>query len=208
MLTTPAKAMTVARQLPSNWRVSFWGRMKFTKPALSFEAQAQLLASRGLLITDLVSATAFLMHVNYYRLAGYVLPFEIDHASHQIRPGTRFEQVAELYLFDRELRLLVLDAIEKIEVSVRTQWAYHFAHAVGAHAYRILDGMVKVWDQMPRQNGRRKSLRQAQRRRHRQSQSSRSRQAGPHPAFDEGCRGGRVGFAARFCFGKTQIAIE
>jgi hypothetical protein len=107
--------MIVARQLSSNWRVPFWGRMKFIKPALSFEAQAQLLASRGLLISDLVSATAFLTHVNYYRLAGYVLPFEIDHASHQIRPGTHFEQVAQLYLFDRELRSLVLDAIEKLK---------------------------------------------------------------------------------------------
>jgi abortive infection bacteriophage resistance protein len=88
--------------------------MKFTKPALSFEAQAKLLESRGLLIPDLASATAFLTHVNYYRLAGYVLPFESDHAIHQIRPGACFEQVAQLYRFDRELRLLVLDAIEKI----------------------------------------------------------------------------------------------
>lgn len=109
--------------------------MKYTKPALTFEAQAQRLASRGLIISDLDSAVRFLTHVNYYRFAGYILPFESDHASHQIRPGTCFEHVVQLYQFDRELRLLLLDAIEKIEVSVRTQWAYHFAHAVSPHAY-------------------------------------------------------------------------
>ena len=39
------------------------------------------------------------------------------------------------YVFDRELRLLVLDAIERVEVSLRTQWAYHLSHKGGSHAY-------------------------------------------------------------------------
>jgi len=109
--------------------------MKYTKPALTFAGQAALLASRGLLISNMQHAENFLAHVNYYRLAGYILPFESDHATHQIILGTRFEDISNLYLFDRALRLLVMDAIEKIEVSVRTQWAYHFAHNVNPHAY-------------------------------------------------------------------------
>jgi abortive infection bacteriophage resistance protein len=43
--------------------------------------------------------------------------------------------VLNLYLFDRELRLLVLDAIERVEVSVRSQWAYQLAHLHGTHAH-------------------------------------------------------------------------
>lgn len=109
--------------------------MKYSKPALSFEQQVQLLASRGLQIDDLQRAAHYLAHINYYRLAGYCLPFEADHATHQFRPGVCFDDVIALYVFDRELRLLVLDAIERIEVSVRTQWAYHFAHAVSPHGY-------------------------------------------------------------------------
>lgn len=128
--------MVALGQLPSNWRVPFLTvAMKFTKPALRFDDQAKLLASRGLRIDDTAVAVQFLTHVNYYRLAGYVLPFESDHATHQIRSGTRFEDVVNLYLFDRALRLLVMDAVEKIEVSVRTQWAYHFAHTVSPHGY-------------------------------------------------------------------------
>lgn len=109
--------------------------MKFTKPALSFHQQVQLLASRGLQMDDAQRAEHYLAHINYYRLSGYFLPFEADHATHRFRTGVRFEDVIGLYVFDRELRLLVLDAIERIEVSVRTQWAYHFAHAVSPHGY-------------------------------------------------------------------------
>ena len=43
-----------------------------------------------------------------------------------------------LYIFDRELRLLVLDAIERVEVALRAQWAHHMAMTYGSHGY--LDG--------------------------------------------------------------------
>lgn len=110
--------------------------MKYQKPPLSFAAQVALLQSRGMIIPDAKRAEHYLSHLNYYRLAGYILPFEQDHSTHTLRPGTTFAEVLNLYVFDRELRLLVLDAIERIEVSVRTQWAYHLAHAEqDAHAY-------------------------------------------------------------------------
>ena len=54
---------------------------------------------------------------------------------HSFRDGTSFERVLDHYIFDRELRLLVMDAIERIEVSVRTQWAFHVSHAQGSHAH-------------------------------------------------------------------------
>lgn len=84
--------------------------------------------------SDKAAAIHYLSHINYYRLGAYWLPFEADHTSHQFQVGTTFEQVLNLYIFDRELRLLVLDAIERIEISVRTQWAYHCSHRHGAHA--------------------------------------------------------------------------
>jgi len=57
-------------------------RMKFSKPALTFSGQVKLLASRGLVIDDLEQAARFLTQVNYYRLTGYILPFEADRATH------------------------------------------------------------------------------------------------------------------------------
>ena len=61
--------------------------------------------------------------LNYLPVCGLLPLFEQDHASHQFQAGTGFEDVFNLYVFDRELRLLVLDAIERFEVSLRTQLA-------------------------------------------------------------------------------------
>lgn len=109
--------------------------MKFDKPPKTYPEQVDLLRQRGMGISDQARAEHYLSHLNYYRLAGYILPFELDHATHAIRPGTTFDDVLDLYVFDRELRLLVLDAVERIEVSVRTKWAYHLSHAAGPHGY-------------------------------------------------------------------------
>lgn len=84
---------------------------------------------------DPAQAEHCLRHVQYYRLVAYWLPFEADHSTHRFRAGTTFAQVWNLYVFDRELRLLVLDAIERVEVSVRSQWAYVLAHRHGPHAH-------------------------------------------------------------------------
>ena len=107
----------------------------FTKPATSYVDQIALLRRRGIIIDDAASAEFYLNHINYYRLGAYWLPFEADHATHRFTTGTRFTDVLNHYVFDRELRLLVLDAVERIEVSVRSQWAYHLAHRHGPHAH-------------------------------------------------------------------------
>jgi abortive infection bacteriophage resistance protein len=109
--------------------------MKHDKPALTFEQQLDKLIARGLVVNDRQKALHYLSHINYYRFAGYLLPFEADHATHRLRPGTEFDQVLGLYGFDRELRLHVLDALERVEVSMRTRWAYHVAHGISPHGY-------------------------------------------------------------------------
>ncbi len=114
--------------------------MRFAKPPKTFGEQVDLLMSRGMEVGNLERAKRYLAHLNYYRLAAYWLPFEQEHPSHQFKAGTRFETILELYIFDRELRLLVMDAIERVEVSLRTRWAYHLAHTYGPHAH--LDGAI------------------------------------------------------------------
>lgn len=107
----------------------------FSKRATTHAEQVALLQARGMVIDDPARAEFYLQHLNYYRLGAYWLPFEADHASHTFRSNTRFEDVLNLYIFDRELRLLILDAIERIEVSIRSQWAYQMAHRHGPHAH-------------------------------------------------------------------------
>ncbi|MBU2601025.1 MAG: Abi family protein [Actinobacteria bacterium] len=88
-----------------------------------------------MIIEDAATAQFYLQHLSYYRLSAYWLPFEADHVTHRFVPGTRFSDVLNLYVFDRELRLLMLDAIERVEVSARSQWAYQMAHQHGPHAH-------------------------------------------------------------------------
>lgn len=109
--------------------------MRFTKPPLTLEQQLDRLIERGLACHDRARALHYLGHLNYYRLGGYWLPFEADHEQHRFAPGVSFDDVLNLYVFDRELRLLVMDAIERVEVSIRTGWAYRLAHRYGPHAH-------------------------------------------------------------------------
>ncbi|NCC27725.1 MAG: Abi family protein, partial [Gammaproteobacteria bacterium] len=139
--------------VPSNRRVTFFKgppmKRPFGKPATTYAEQVALLQQRGMVIDDPGEAEFYLQHLNYYRLGAYWLPFEADHATHRFRTGTRIADVLNLYIFDRELRLLVLDAIERVEVSVRSQWAYQLAHRHGPHAH--LDPALayrrRLWEQ-------------------------------------------------------------
>jgi abortive infection bacteriophage resistance protein len=109
----------------------------YTKPALPVADQINRLIGHGMTIADRALAEHCLQHISYYRLSAYWLPFEFPkgQAGPRFRPGTTFENVLELYEFDRKLRLLVLDAIERIEVAVRGSWAYQLAMLGGAFGY-------------------------------------------------------------------------
>lgn len=119
--------------------------MRFTKPPMTYQEQIELLVSRGMRIDNYGRARHYLSHLNYYRLAAYWLPFEQDHATHNFKPGTTFDKVIEHYIFDRELRLLVLDAIERFEVSLRAHWAYQLAHTYGPHAHLDRNLFKPAW---------------------------------------------------------------
>lgn len=109
----------------------------YTKPALSLQAQLQQLKARGMQIDDENQALHYLGHLNYYRLGAYWLPFEKDHASHEFHSGTTFGDALNSYIFDRELRLWLLDAIERVEVSIRTQFAHRLSLRHGTHPHLI-----------------------------------------------------------------------
>lgn len=115
--------------------------MKYDKPPLSFEQQADLLIKRGI-IADKALLVSRLKNVNYYRLSGYLYPYR--QANDNFKPGTTFEQVWRHYAFDRRLRILIMDALERVEVGVRTQLIYHFSHKYGAFGYYQRDNFPKL----------------------------------------------------------------
>ena len=108
--------------------------MKYTKPALSFEQQADQLLQRGFQ-SDRVRLIETLSRVNYYRLSAYWHPFK--RPDETFAPDTTLDKVWRRYTFDRQLRLLVMDAIERVEVAVlRTLMVEHHARKYGPFGYR------------------------------------------------------------------------
>ena len=104
-----------------------------TKPFRSYAQQLQTLENRGLYIPDRDKAEHILQHFNYYRLSAYRFPFE--QAPDQFKPGTSFDDLWNIYQFDRRLRHLVSEACKSLEISVRARWAYVLSEQHGAQAY-------------------------------------------------------------------------
>lgn len=103
--------------------------MNYTKAPLDFEAQADRLLGRGL-VADRDLLIHRLQSVSYYRLSGYLYPYRKPDSDDFI-DGLQFDLIWKRYCFDRRLRVLLIDAIERVEVAVRTQLVYRFAHKHG-----------------------------------------------------------------------------
>ncbi len=108
--------------------------VSYPKQAVTFDNQLELLIERGLEINDRAKALDTLSRISYYRLSGYWHPFR-DNPGEGFIAGANFDTVLGLYDFDRKLRLLVMDALERVEVTLRTDLTYHLAHAFGPFAH-------------------------------------------------------------------------
>ncbi|EMF1947747.1 Abi family protein [Proteus mirabilis] len=105
------------------------------KPHKEYAEQLSLLLERGMQISDHDRAIKKLTQVGYYRLSGFWYTARIivtgdnnlSRRTDQFLPGTTFESAYDLYLFDKKLRLLMLDALERIEIHIRSV----IAHEIG-----------------------------------------------------------------------------
>ena len=96
-------------------------RIPFQKPYASAHDLVRLLQSRGLTVADTAKAERYLEFIGYYRLSAYMYPLlQMPKEQHRYKPNTTFDQVMMLYRFDKKLRLLIFNEIEKIEVAVRS----------------------------------------------------------------------------------------
>ncbi len=95
-------------------------RISYNKPYKSAKDLAQLLQTRGLIINDLNRAENYIRHIGYYRLSAYMFPhLEDPKEKHIYKNNKTFQNILDLYKFDKKLRLLLFNEIEKIEVAVR-----------------------------------------------------------------------------------------
>lgn len=123
--------------------------MAYDKPWKSYEDQLDQLIQRGMIVTDRARALHYLERIGYYRLSGYWYPFrersgvycplavpngkkfKRGHTNRLVldnfKSGASFQNAVELYVFDKKLRLLVMDALERIEIGLRVD----ISHSLG-----------------------------------------------------------------------------
>lgn len=110
--------------------------MKYEKKPLSYKEQIELLKSRGVVFANEAKAEYQLANVSYFRLSAYMFPFKKKIGGEivdEFKYGTSWKDIYDMYVFDRKLRLLIFDAIEKIEVAIRSHMVYILSHHYGSH---------------------------------------------------------------------------
>lgn len=96
-------------------------KQPFNKSCFTPKQHTNLLKSRGLTITDEEKAIEYLTNIGYFRLSAYFYPLlKVPKEQHIYKDGSTFRQVMDMYRFDRKLRLLLFNEIEKIEVAIRS----------------------------------------------------------------------------------------
>lgn len=89
----------------------------------SLEEQLEILRSRGLTISDEFQAKEFLLHHNYYRISGYSLTLRKNDV---FSKSATFQNIVDIYNCDHELRHILLQYLEVIEVQMKSVYVYEF----------------------------------------------------------------------------------
>ena len=100
-----------------------------SKPAKTIDQMIALMSDRGLAITDETRLRQVLFDCNYYRLSGYFRPFQVNPAvgDNRYRPGTQDVDFLIPYTMDEELRNIILKGTAKVELTLRSRFAYLLA---------------------------------------------------------------------------------
>ena len=107
--------------------------MKYDKQPIALLQQLKLLEQRGLIIQNEEIALSQLQSISYFRLASYWHSMEVPNSDkHQFLPNSNFDDVIELYQFDKKLRTLVFTSIQDIEIALRTRIIQCFSLKYGA----------------------------------------------------------------------------
>jgi len=102
--------------------------MQYQKHPISIEEQLRLWESDQIVCTDREKALRYLSNISAYRLKPYRSFLK------RISPESiRFDEIIKLYVFDKRIRLLFFDAIERIEVAIRAQFINCYGVRYGDH---------------------------------------------------------------------------
>ena len=101
---------------------------KFNKTNRTADDLIVVLKRKGLSIADEAKSINYIRNIGYYRLKAYFYPlYQEPKHKHLFKVDATFDKVMNMYRFDRKLRLLLFNEIEKIEVAFRSIIESHSA---------------------------------------------------------------------------------
>lgn len=119
--------------------------LPYLKPFRTTRSNIEILRLRGMDLGDEDHAVRCISRIGYYRLSAYWYPFRDfcelpSEGGRLVRcdrflEGTTFKQALDFYLFDKEIRLMISDALERIEIGMRAA-IVEVLGARGPHAHR------------------------------------------------------------------------
>lgn len=105
--------------------------------ALYIEELLELFKDRGMVVSD--SDIDKIKHINYYKLKEFAHPLskikKVNNVVSISYDGVTFQEVLRRYYQDKNLRMYLLHAIEKIEVSIKTTLSHLMGLKYGAFGY-------------------------------------------------------------------------
>ncbi len=99
----------------------------------TIKQQIDKLRGRGCIINDEEYAKQTLTYINYFRLSNYFDLFSVSKDRYE--EGTTFEDIMQVYEFDRKLRSILIAALEEIEIALRAAISNYHSLKYGALGY-------------------------------------------------------------------------
>lgn len=117
--------------------------MEPLKPFKTYKEQVDHLKNtHGLIIYDETRAEYILSSTNYYRLSAYGITLRDPVNSERYKPGSTFENIYRLYVFDNMLRTILFPLIEEVEIQFRTRVAYQLGKQYGPEGYMDVNNFL------------------------------------------------------------------
>tara|TARA_R110002012_G_scaffold276025_5_gene462850 strand:+ start:11087 stop:11986 length:900 start_codon:yes stop_codon:yes gene_type:complete len=109
--------------------------LKYTKKPFTVDQHIELLRARKLIIDDEERAKKYLANIGYFRLSGYMYHLQSVDGEHNFKEGIKFGDIILHYQFDKKLRSLFLEYLERIEIALRARLTDRYSNSHGFYWY-------------------------------------------------------------------------
>ncbi len=97
----------------------------------TLDEQIEILKSKGLVINDIEKAKNILLRENYFFISGYRHLFMKSRKEQQFIPGTTFEELYAMFVFDRRVRNIFFKNLLIIENNIKSLISYQLSKKYG-----------------------------------------------------------------------------